>query len=352
MVWLETSVRTALAQNVQRGLALLEQRGVLPSSVPQWGGTVHCLLGWMPLAEKRRLASFVCADWQPAEAFIGFFQPLQLVAASPEGGLRALLLHLPFLPIDAGEGADRVISAFARGYVTQNPARCRVLLQPTEEDPFGGDERGGTGVGGAEEVSGEGDSSGPCGGAQFERDAQDTVHLLVYSIIMLNTDLHNPAIHPKMSAREYAASCLRCPQLRRLPTASFEAIHASITESPLQIASNVASVDTILRTYDGTGAIATPAQYSVYSSFGQPSRGNVAGAGAGGAPLSGVQPSASLPAVDWAVAYYNILDMLRDLRRSFSHRWLPVARGRQGMALLLGATFAAAAAVLLCRRHS
>ena len=207
MKWLETEARSVLATGgVGRGLNLLAERTVLPSTTPSWCPTVHALLGWVPLQEKRRLASFVCADWQPPEALSNFLRSFSLVANDPEAALRSLLLQFPFLPIDAGDGADRVITELACGYVAQNG------LMPSL---FGGVEPANVG------------------------EAHELVHLLLYSIIMLNTDLHNPAISPKITPSEYVASCRRCPPLVRVPENTLEQIHANISARPLQIAPNV-----------------------------------------------------------------------------------------------------------------
>ena len=69
--------------------------------------------------------------------------------------LRQTLFAFPFLPMDAGKGANAVIRAFAEEY-------C-------------GDDRG----------------------------SVDAVHVLTYALIMLNTDFHNPAIHPKITYEQW-----------------------------------------------------------------------------------------------------------------------------------------------------
>ena len=76
----------------------------------------------MTLSEKRRIVAFVCAEWQPLSTLPTFFAQLPIRGATPELALRDLLLRFPFLPIDAGQGADRVIGTFSRAYVLQNRA--------------------------------------------------------------------------------------------------------------------------------------------------------------------------------------------------------------------------------------
>ena len=53
--------------------------------------------------------------------------------------------------------------------------------------------------------------------AGVDRQARDGVYALLYSVIMLNTDLNNPAITPKITLPEYVASCHRCTPLRNVP---------------------------------------------------------------------------------------------------------------------------------------
>ena len=56
-----------------------------------------------------------------------FLAPLPIQGETPVAALRSLLLRFPFLPIDAGAGADRVIGFFSRAYVVQNSAQLHAL---------------------------------------------------------------------------------------------------------------------------------------------------------------------------------------------------------------------------------
>jgi hypothetical protein len=40
----------------------------------------------------------------------------------------------------------------------------------------------------------------------METERSDAAHILIYSLIMLNTDLHNPTVQPKMTVEEFVAS--------------------------------------------------------------------------------------------------------------------------------------------------
>ena len=125
--YLETSVLQGLQKSVRKAVEeLLLAQGLLSAEPPDaehaWHATVHCLLSWVSLHEKRRLTAFVCAEWQPLSTLPTFFAQLPIRGATPELALRDLLLRFPFLPIDAGQGADRVIGTFSRAYVLQNRA--------------------------------------------------------------------------------------------------------------------------------------------------------------------------------------------------------------------------------------
>ena len=108
----------------------------------------------------------------------------------------------PFLPIDAGEGADRVIRALARLYLDTHPAELLDLRARTA-----------TGSSMAAAASTATDAAAAvtpatAAAAQSERhdDAESAVYILIYAVIMLNTDLHHPAIRTKMTAGEFVRS--------------------------------------------------------------------------------------------------------------------------------------------------
>jgi hypothetical protein len=127
LCWLETDVlRAVLRTTVRRAIDMMASAGLLVSA-GAWTACVRRLLTWTTLAERRRLAAFVCADWQPRETLRSFLGLCDLHAPTPEAALRQLLFTFPFLPIDAGSGADRVIGEFARQYVLSNQQAVREM---------------------------------------------------------------------------------------------------------------------------------------------------------------------------------------------------------------------------------
>jgi len=380
LVYLETVVRTWLCVSVKKAVTLLERQGIVRSSGSSecdgngaWHETLRRLLTWVPLNEKRRIAAFVCADWQPSATLARFLSPIPIVGSSPVVALRALLLRFPFLPIDAGTGADRVIGCFSRAYVVQNVA-CLDSLglgsiaigrhEPTVAMAAGisdddSDDEEVIGVSAAPDANllpmpSSGSAPPPStliGDAEFKA-ARDAVYTLVYSVIMLNTDLHNPAISPKIQPDEYVQSVHRCVPLRHAPDEILLQIYESIARHPLQIAPSVHKVATTIRCSEEAEDSESGATYSVYSAL--PQRAAVAAAAAaanaaassvrtpppivvgGGTPIvpGGSQLSSDgLPAVDWCVAYWNMVDLCRSLRRKAVRALLRLVPARVGRAV-------------------
>ena len=98
LVWLETDVRAALSQSVRGAFKLMEASGLLGEGKLAWKGCVHRLLDWVTLVERRRLAAFVCADWQPRDA-AQLSRTVRHQGADARGGAPPAALPLP-LPAD------------------------------------------------------------------------------------------------------------------------------------------------------------------------------------------------------------------------------------------------------------
>ena len=354
-IYLETVVLQSLMKSVKKAIELLVEQHILIGSnkLPEsaWHATVHRLLEWVPLHEKRRLTAFVCADWQPAATLPIFLAPLPICGATPEHALRDLLLRFPFLPIDAGQGADRVIGTFSRAYVLQSPQALAAL------GLFHGSGEVESGIQSSssdEEESGEEtDTETRMSQAWWpahatpprmsqawwdahatpsHRAARDAVYTLTYSIIMLNTDLNNPAIHPKITCDEYTASCHRCVPLRSMDDETLRVIYSRVAAQPLQIYYGQPGVTTAVhasQSGDDTETGATYSQYSVLRGVGGGGGGGGgSGGGGGGIVIGGGTPHSHAAAtahsqvkIDWVVAYWNLVDMGR-YARAASWRWV------------------------------
>ncbi len=284
----------------------------------EWHETVRALLSWTPLKERRRLAAFVCADWQPASTLHRFLAPYRIAGETPLDALRTLLLVFPFLPIDAGEGADRVISYFARAYARQAERShlARLGLSPPADAPAD------------------------------EKRVRDGAYTLTYSMIMLNTDLHNPAVQPKMSADEYAASVRRCAPMRHAPDDALRAIYADLLANPLQIAPNVSRVHSVIRSTRAAEQ-EEGAQYSVYSSVPRapPDDGDVYAAAAAAAARAAARNHRRV-ALDWRVAYWNVVDAGRYARAQAGRTAVRLATSRRFVAIYGAVIVVLVAAVL------
>jgi hypothetical protein len=155
-----------------------------PCSFIGWEVPARRLLEWLPLTERRKLAAFACHDSVPRRRLDNLLRQISLAGnPTPELALRNLLLKFPFLPIDAGSGADRVIGLFAWNWLRDNP-RAHLALGLTDE---------------------------------FEpTQRRHTVYSLTYATIMLNTDLHNPAVQPKITADEFVTNCRHVVALQQV----------------------------------------------------------------------------------------------------------------------------------------
>lgn len=169
-------------------------------------------------------------DWEPVSAIV-----------SPITSLRHVLLQFPFLPIDAGGGADRVIGAIARCYAKAYPVCGEwVGLPATTSD----------------------------------KEVTDAVHLIVYAAIMLQSDLHNVAVNRKMTTQEFVDSLHRAPVLANMPEERIFAIYEDIRSAPLEYEE---AIETFIRSNkDGAGddqvISATYSKYSRHSASGAMAR--------------------------------------------------------------------------------
>ena len=190
LCWLETDVHAVLRTSVRRAIDMMAISGLLAgllladagSSRPvlrpasAWTPCVRHLCTWTTLAERRQLAAFVCAEWQPCETLRSFLGLCDLRAPTPEAALRQLLFTFPFLPIDAGSGADRVIGELARQYVLSNPQAVREMRLGES----------GLVESGSSSDEDEGDEDDEALAldkyAGVERQARDGVYALIYSV--------------------------------------------------------------------------------------------------------------------------------------------------------------------------
>lgn len=169
LIYLETTVRSKMRQSSVRGAFELMAGQALLERAGAWTACAHRLLTWTTLPERRRLAAFVCADWQPRKSLRAFLQLFDLRAPTPEVALRQLLFRFPFLPIDAGSGADRVIGEFARQYVLTNPRAVHdKRLGGAGEEP--------------QSTSDESDGGAEDKYAGVDKAARDGVYALLYSV--------------------------------------------------------------------------------------------------------------------------------------------------------------------------
>jgi len=227
---LESELASLLSRSIRKAVAWLHSNKLLsgdsdtsdPSEAHQW---LMWLLNDADLVLRRRVVHYICesSEFFPKrylDRLIGQFRfsPLpeetselgEQDAVGPLATLRRVLLQFPFLPIDAGSGADRIIGSIARVYLNSVPQAAAWF--------------------------------GVC-----DKQVVEAAHLVIYALIVLNTDLHNPAVNPKMSQAEFAASLSRIELLRGLRRGHIERMYEALRSEPLRIDPDRVGVDTIVR---------------------------------------------------------------------------------------------------------
>lgn len=325
-------LQTIRCKSVKLALkSLLVAKHHLPDTEDAWHETLRCVLRWCSLAEARRITAFVCADWQPKHTVARFLAPFTIRGSTPEKALRDLLPIFPFLPIDAGSGADRVIGAFSVAFLRQNKRALDALCLGGEDDLARASS--------SDDDDGGGDPSDHSVRAclslvpmPHERAARDAIYTLTYSLIMLNTDLHNAAVQPKITAQQYSDSCRRCAPLRNADASLFLDIYRNISRHPLQISSGsfagrrgvdqgAAGVATAVRAMEDGLDAETPATFSRYSTLrpmAQRAEADPTTAAAILAARAAAEASVGQRGVkvDWNVAYWNCVDAVRYAKAS------------------------------------
>ena len=367
---LEQEVRPLLNVDVAAAVKKLEE-SFLPPGVG-WHETLRRCASWCTLLERRRIVAFVCAERHSKSTLAAYLSPIPIRGATPEVALRHLLLVFPFLPIDAGQGADHVIGFVSLAFIRQNPDALAPLglssdalaassSSSSDESPAASPTASPAGAPTAQQswLATPGyqagvASSGAVHDAAWrpqtaaERTGRDLLYTLIYSIIMLNTDLHNPAIHPKLMPSEYAASCRRCVQLSHLSDEYLFGLYHSVASRALTItpgrglpprptsddASRIATADSLLPSMTAEDLTAAA---------------EAAARAAQAAQVGSLQPTIT---IDWNVAYWNLVDASRYMR---AEAWRRVATGPGGgglRAVVVGAALAVAVAALVAKLRS
>jgi hypothetical protein len=222
---------------------------------------------------RRRVAAYVCSgkhktsfikcfledvDWLKTNKFVRFTES----ALAVECAFRYLLLKFPFLPIDAGVGADRVINAFTQVLLKNSTATFENMHVEEHHDRKSFDP----------DIVSAADNGGcrpknlPCLIPEIPLEEQrDAVYILVYSLIMLNTDLHNPAINPKIKAEQFVRSCKQTV-LCSIPESMLVQMYHHIRCDPLRISNRSTQIHTTVTSGEEEDYI-VPACYSRYSSL-------------------------------------------------------------------------------------
>eukprot|EP00241_Pyramimonas_parkeae_P018073 CAMPEP_0114289036 /NCGR_PEP_ID=MMETSP0059-20121206/7145_1 /TAXON_ID=36894 /ORGANISM="Pyramimonas parkeae, Strain CCMP726" /LENGTH=370 /DNA_ID=CAMNT_0001410253 /DNA_START=244 /DNA_END=1354 /DNA_ORIENTATION=+ len=154
---------------------------------------------------KRRMALWLCNEGAQDRTVIpSFLLGIDLKGRDVLSSAEASATPLPFLPMDAGQGADRVISAFSQVYVRQQQSKDDLTddFQDHRVSPL--------------------------------MVSEDAVYVLVYALIMLNTDLQSPAIRQKITREEWVQSVNRTDVRAMLKRSDLEFLYSCIQKHPLR----------------------------------------------------------------------------------------------------------------------
>jgi len=314
--YLEIYIRNFLRvdQNARQMIEVMQDNKIIRLREEPWLEVVLCILKWATTDEKRRVAALCCNEWQ--DDVSSLLLRLGVRGDTPEAALRDLLPRFPFLPIDAGQGADRVIGAFCRVFVRQNPDACAALGVAVTPLPLTATE--------SEDNATDSESDGEITATinkyyTESKAARDVIYTLTYSIIMLNTDLHNKAIYPKITQDEYIKSCYRCAPLKDVNEAIFMKIYESISSQPLQLYS-----DPQLHHHHPTNPVGrSTREEQLYADHELDYAAAEAAAQQAAIAAQNARPH---PPIDWNVAYWNLVDATR-YARAASKRWIKRQRG-------------------------
>jgi hypothetical protein len=188
-------------------------------------------------------------QWEASGNLVRVMEKINVIdhARDPEDALRQLLLVFPFLPIDAGEGADRVIRALAERYLASHPDEYADLRRSPDPIPSSV----GTDSTDPSQSSGTHSEAAVSAAARHQSchdDAESAIYILVYAVIMLNTDLHHPSIKHKMQPDEFVRSTRSTVLGTTFAPSDLLRIYASVARAPLAIGTRQL---TVRRTEEG-----------------------------------------------------------------------------------------------------
>ncbi|CAB4252760.1 similar to Saccharomyces cerevisiae YEL022W GEA2 Guanine nucleotide exchange factor for ADP ribosylation factors (ARFs) [Maudiozyma barnettii] len=209
----------AFNEKAKIGIPLLIEKGFIKSDSDK--DIASFLFENNSLINKKTIGLLLCDPKKTSllQKFINLFDFRDLRV---DEAIRILLTKFR-LPGESQQ-IERIVEAFSKGYVTSQKYDPSKLIEVPDKKKSNDDDK--------EQVEQENEEEEIEDLASVQPDA-DSVFVLSYSIIMLNTDLHNPQVKEHMSFADYSGNLKGCCNEKDFPKWYLDRIYISIRDKEI-----------------------------------------------------------------------------------------------------------------------
>ena len=213
---------TAFNEKAKKGIPLLIEKGFIPSDSDK--DIAAFLFENNSLINKKTIGLLLCDPKRTPllQEFISLFDFKDLRV---DEAIRILLTKFR-LPGESQQ-IERIVEAFSKGYVASQKYDPSKLVEVPDKKPAEQSTEDG-----AQPQEKEVEEEEVEDLASVQPDA-DSVFVLSYSIIMLNTDLHNPQVKEHMSFADYSGNLKGCCNEKDFPRWYLDKIYVSIRDKEI-----------------------------------------------------------------------------------------------------------------------
>lgn len=213
---------TAFNEKAKKGIPLLIEKGFIASDSDK--DIAAFLFENNSLINKKTIGLLLCDPKRTPllQEFISLFDFKDLRV---DEAIRILLTKFR-LPGESQQ-IERIVEAFSKGYVASQQYDPSKLIEVADKKPVDNATEGSDEPLETTEVNEEVEDL-----ASVQPDA-DSVFVLSYSIIMLNTDLHNPQVKEHMSFADYSGNLKGCCNEKDFPRWYLDRIYVSIRDKEI-----------------------------------------------------------------------------------------------------------------------